>query len=135
MQVDKKLPLPNCYIAVENFINQILPDQWFDVACLLLRDVRRNREFLAFSQAIPIEKSIVDEAKNRDDKKNSMGFSITVGQLMVEHGFSQTHRDWHESYAGVSRRTCIYQAARTLAHQYIALVYSAKPTLEKPMVT
>merc|ERR1712168_391658 len=45
---------PNCYIAVENYINQVLPDQWFDVACLLLRDIRRNKEFLAFSQATPI---------------------------------------------------------------------------------
>ena len=115
---------PNCYIAVENYVTQILPDQWFDIACLLLRDIRRNKEFLAFGQATPIPNDLIELAKEKDDGKSSQGWSQTIGKLMVDKGVSQSHRDWHESFAGVSRRTTIYQAARTLAHQYISLVYS-----------
>ena len=129
---------PHCYLAVENYIDQILPNQWFDISCLLLKDVRRNVEFLAFSQAIPVPNSIIEKLQLKDaaikaeDKskvnvqKAEHGYEYTVGKMMVDDGLASNHRDWHEVFGGVSRRTCIYQSARTLAHQYISLVYTAK---------
>lgn len=127
---------PNCYLAVENYIDQILPDQWFDISCLLLKDVRRNVEFLAFSQAIPVPLSVIEKIKKKQESvdqslsrttPNVNGYDYTVGKMMVDLNLASNHRDWHEHFGGVSRRTCIYQAARTLAHQYISLVYSDKP--------
>ena len=123
---------PHCYLAVENYIDQILPDQWFDISCLLLKDVRRNVEFLAFSQAIPVPNTIIEKLKLKQEaldksqnksKPNPNGYDYTVGKMMVDDGLANNHRDWHEVFGGVSRRTCIYQSARTLAHQYISLVY------------
>ena len=96
------------------------------MSCLMLKDIRRNREFFSFSQATPIDSSIVELAKERDDKKLSQGFSVTIGRLLVEKKVVSNHRDWHEHVGGVSRRTAIYQAARTLAHQYVKLVYGGK---------
>merc|ERR1712168_1001123 len=131
---NKILKPPHCYLAVENYIDEVVPGHWFDISCLLLKDVRRNVEFISFSQAIPVDNDIIkelklleqEEDKNNVPKKQHLGFNTTVGKLLVKQGKSQSHRDWHEALSGVSRRSCIYNATRTLAHQYISLVYSDK---------
>lgn len=112
-------------VSVENFIAELLPDKWFDIGCLLLKDHSRNIELQVFTQATPVPHQFVLAAQEQTPSDYNLrwsGLSVTVGQTIQQALPHIDHADWHRSFAGVSRRDLISLAAKSLASMYRALV-------------
>lgn len=110
-------------VSVENFIAELLPDKWFDIGCLLLKDQSRNVELQVFSQATPIPHEFVLAAQEQTPPDYNLrwsGLGVTVGQTIQQAHPHIDHSDWHRSLAGVSRRDLILLAAKSLASLYSA---------------
>ncbi|CAH1796117.1 unnamed protein product [Owenia fusiformis] len=108
-------------LAVENFIVETLPDRWFDIGCILLRDPYHNIELQTFTQATPIPSEYVMQAQDQtagDYNLRWSGLSCTIGQVIQQNLPQVDHADWHQSLTGVSRRDMIFLAAKTLAGLY-----------------
>lgn len=108
-------------ISVENFIVEQLPEKWFDVGCILLKDPVRNLEIEVFTQATPVDWQYIVEAQNQTPSDYSLrwsGLSVTIGQVINQHRPNVDHTDWHKSMTGVSRREMIYGAAKSIAGIY-----------------
>ncbi|XP_010122770.1 PREDICTED: protein PRRC1, partial [Chlamydotis macqueenii] len=41
-------------VSVENFIEELLPDKWFDIGCLIIEDPIHGIHLEAFTQATPV---------------------------------------------------------------------------------
>lgn len=121
--VDKK----QVVVSVENFIAELIPDKWFDICCLLLKDPSRGVEVQVFSQATPVPLRFVAAARDQTPTDYSLrwsGLSVTVGQAIQQALPHVDHTDWHGSFAGVSRRDVVSLAAKSLAGIYHAQVHS-----------
>jgi len=108
-------------VSVENFIAELLPDRWFDLGCIILRDPANNIELTSFTTAIPVPAEYVlsaQDATPSDYPLRWSGLAVTVGQMVSKVNPHISHYDWHEALTGVSRQTLIYLAAKTLAGMY-----------------
>lgn len=109
-------------LAIENFLAELTPDNWFDLGCLLLRDPRSGITLQVYTEAIPILSHYVMQAKEQTPPDYPLGWSgyaVTIGQIMGS-ALGVHHSEWHQALTGVSRREIIFLAARTLAGMYKA---------------
>ncbi|XP_071587889.1 protein PRRC1 isoform X2 [Heliangelus exortis] len=49
-------------VSVENFIEELLPDMWFDIGCLIIEDPVHGIHLEAFTQATPVPLQYVQQA-------------------------------------------------------------------------
>ncbi|XP_013417418.1 protein PRRC1 [Lingula anatina] len=109
-------------VSVENFIVEMLPDKWFDVGCILLRDPGHQIDLQTFTQATPVPVDLVLEAQDltpADYNLRWSGLSVTVGELINRKNPQISHSDWHVQYCGISRRELVYKAAKSIAWMYM----------------
>lgn len=107
-------------VAVENYIEEIGPERWYDMSLLLLTHPSLGISLHLSSQGTPLPAQIVTAISQEtppDYKYKDSGFSVTIGSLMAEN-LQVHHTEWHKALTGVSRREIILLAARSLAGLY-----------------
>ncbi|XP_068033514.1 protein PRRC1 [Anomalospiza imberbis] len=108
-------------VSVENFIEELLPDKWFDIGCLIIEDPIHGIHLEAFTQATPVPLQYVQQAKSLTPPDYSLrwsGLLVTVGEVLEESVLNVNRTDWHAMFTGMSRRQMIYSAAKALAGIY-----------------
>ncbi|NXE97504.1 PRRC1 protein, partial [Menura novaehollandiae] len=108
-------------VSVENFIEELLPDKWFDIGCLIIEDPVHGIHLEAFTQATPVPLQYVQEAKSLTPQDYSLrwsGLLVTVGEVLEKSVLNVSRTDWHAVFTGMSRRQMIYSAAKALAGMY-----------------
>ncbi|KAI1239644.1 hypothetical protein IHE44_0011066 [Lamprotornis superbus] len=108
-------------VSVENFIEELLPDKWFDIGCLIIEDPIHGIHLEAFTQATPVPLQYVQQAKSLTPQDYSLrwsGLLVTVGEVLEKSMLNVSRTDWHAVFTGMSRRQMIYSAAKALAGMY-----------------
>ncbi|NXR45029.1 PRRC1 protein, partial [Hippolais icterina] len=108
-------------VSVENFIEELLPDKWFDIGCLIIEDPIHGIHLEAFTQATPVPLQYVQQAKSltpQDYNLRWSGLLVTVGEVLEKSMLNVNRTDWHAVFTGMSRRQMIYSAAKALAGMY-----------------
>ncbi|KAM6187575.1 protein PRRC1 isoform 1-T2 [Sarcoramphus papa] len=108
-------------VSVENFIEELLPDKWFDIGCLIIEDPVHGIHLEAFTQATPVPLQYVQQAKSltpQDYNLRWSGLLVTVGEVLEKSILNVNRTDWHMVFTGMSRRQMIYSAAKALAGMY-----------------
>ncbi|XP_061872441.1 protein PRRC1 [Colius striatus] len=108
-------------VSVENFIEELLPDKWFDIGCLIIEDPIHGIHLEAFTQATPVPLQYVQQAKSltpQDYNLRWSGLLVTVGEVLEKSLLNVNRTDWHMVFTGMSRRQMIYSAAKALAGMY-----------------
>uniref|UniRef100_A0A8C8B9U9 Proline rich coiled-coil 1 n=1 Tax=Otus sunia TaxID=257818 RepID=A0A8C8B9U9_9STRI len=108
-------------VSVENFIEELLPDKWFDIGCLIIEDPIHGIHLEAFTQATPVPLQYVQQAKSltpQDYNLRWSGLLVTVGEVLEKSILNVSRTDWHMVFTGMSRRQMIYSAAKALAGMY-----------------
>ncbi|NXJ64436.1 PRRC1 protein, partial [Rostratula benghalensis] len=108
-------------VSVENFIEELLPDKWFDIGCLIIEDPIHGIHLEAFTQATPVPLQYVQQAKSltpQDYNLRWSGLLVTVGEVLEKNVLNVNRTDWHMVFTGMSRRQMIYSAAKALAGMY-----------------
>ncbi|XP_041251921.1 protein PRRC1 [Onychostruthus taczanowskii] len=108
-------------VSVENFIEELLPDKWFDIGCLIIEDPIHGIHLEAFTQATPVPLQYVQQAKSLTPQDYSLrwsGLLVTVGEVLEKSVLNVSRTDWHAVFTGMSRRQMIYSAAKALAGMY-----------------
>ncbi|XP_010564368.1 protein PRRC1 [Haliaeetus albicilla] len=108
-------------VSVENFIEELLPDKWFDIGCLIIEDPVHGIHLEAFTQATPVPLQYVQQAKSltpQDYNLRWSGLLVTVGEVLEKNILNVNRTDWHMVFTGMSRRQMIYSAAKALAGMY-----------------
>ncbi|XP_069736424.1 protein PRRC1 [Phaenicophaeus curvirostris] len=108
-------------VSVENFIEELLPDKWFDIGCLIIEDPVHGIHLEAFTQATPVPLQYVQQAKSLTPQDYSLrwsGLLVTVGEVLEKSILNVNRTDWHVVFTGMSRRQMIYSAAKALAGMY-----------------
>ncbi|NWS11670.1 PRRC1 protein, partial [Pachyramphus minor] len=108
-------------VSVENFIEELLPDKWFDIGCLIIEDPVHGIHLEAFTQATPVPLQYVQQAKSltpQDYNLRWSGLLVTVGEVLEKSVLNVNRTDWHLVFTGMSRRQMIYSAAKALAGMY-----------------
>ncbi|CAL1279055.1 unnamed protein product [Larinioides sclopetarius] len=107
-------------LAVENFIAELTPDNWFDIGCLLLQDYNEGISLQVYTEAIPISSHFVQHAKDQTPADYPLGWSghaVTIGQI-IGSSMGVHHSEWHQALTSVSRREILFLAAKTIAGLY-----------------
>ncbi|NWW74745.1 PRRC1 protein, partial [Climacteris rufus] len=108
-------------VSVESFIEELLPDKWFDIACLIIEDPVHEIHLEAFTQATPVPLQYVQQAKSltpQDYNLRWSGLLVPVGEVLERSAQGGGCTDWHAALTGVSRQQIIYGAAKVLAGLY-----------------
>ncbi|NXA54699.1 PRRC1 protein, partial [Nothocercus julius] len=108
-------------VSVENFIEELLPDKWFDIGCLIIEDPVHGIHLEAFTQATPVPLQYVQQAQSltpQDYNLRWSGLLVTVGEVLEKNLPNVNRTDWHLVFTGMSRRQMIYSAAKALAGMY-----------------
>ncbi|XP_071436287.1 protein PRRC1 [Pithys albifrons albifrons] len=108
-------------VSVESFIEELLPDKWFDIGCLIIEDPVHRIHLEVFTQATPVPLQYVQQAKSLTPQDYSLrwsGLLVTVGEVLEKSGLNVNRMDWHSVFTGMSRRQMIYSAAKALAGMY-----------------
>ncbi|NWU86045.1 PRRC1 protein, partial [Onychorhynchus coronatus] len=108
-------------VSVENFIEELLPEKWFDIGCLIIEDPIHGIHLEAFTQATPVPLQYVQQAKSltpQDYNLRWSGLLVTVGEVLEKSMLNVNRTDWHLVFTGMSRRQMIYSAAKALAGMY-----------------
>ncbi|NXA14009.1 PRRC1 protein, partial [Sapayoa aenigma] len=108
-------------VSVENFIEELLPEKWFDIGCLIIEDPIHGIHLEAFTQATPVPLQYVQQAKSLTPQDYSLrwsGLLVTVGEVLEKSVLNVNRTDWHVVFTGMSRRQMIYSAAKALAGMY-----------------
>ncbi|NWS82146.1 PRRC1 protein, partial [Toxostoma redivivum] len=108
-------------VSVENFIEELLPDKWFDIGCLIIEDPIHGIHLEAFTQATPVPLQYVQQAKSLTPQDYSLrwsGLLVTVGEVLEKSMLNVSRTDWHAVFTGMSHRQMIYSAAKALAGMY-----------------
>lgn len=108
-------------VSVESFIEELLPDKWFDIGCLIIEDPVHGIHLEAFTQATPVPLQYVQQAKSltpQDYNLRWSGLLVTVGEVIEKNLLNVNRTDWHVVFTGMSRRQMIYSAAKALAGMY-----------------
>ncbi|GFS84616.1 protein PRRC1-B [Nephila pilipes] len=107
-------------LAIENFIAEITPENWFDIGCLLLQDFSSGISLQVYTEAIPVSSQFVSQAKDQTPADYPLGWSghsVTIGQV-IGSSMGVHHSEWHQALTGVSRREILFLAAKTIAGLY-----------------
>ncbi|NWX91052.1 PRRC1 protein, partial [Nothoprocta ornata] len=108
-------------VSVENFIEELLPDKWFDIGCLIIEDPIHGIHLETFTQATPVPLQYVQQAQSltpQDYNLRWSGLLVTVGEVLEKNLPNVNRTDWHLVFTGMSRRQMIYSAAKALAGMY-----------------
>ncbi|NP_001026588.2 protein PRRC1 isoform X1 [Gallus gallus] len=108
-------------VSVESFIEELLPDKWFDIGCLIIEDPVHGIHLEAFTQATPVPLQYVQQAKSltpQDYNLRWSGLLVTVGEVIEKNLLNISRTDWHAVFTGMSRRQMIYSTAKALAGMY-----------------
>ncbi|CAG5123900.1 unnamed protein product [Candidula unifasciata] len=108
-------------ISIEGFIVEIVPDRWFEMSCLLLKDPRHDIELQTFSQPslIPTEYVLTAQDKTPSDYPlRWSGLAVTIGEVIETAQPHIGHADWHMVLTGVSRCQSLQLALQSLAYMY-----------------
>ncbi|NXK94575.1 PRRC1 protein, partial [Formicarius rufipectus] len=108
-------------VSVESFIEELLPDKWFDIGCLILEDPIHGIHLETFTQATPVPLEYVQQAKSLTPEDYSLrwsGLLVTVGEVLEKSVLKVNRTDWHLVFTGMSRQQMIYSAAKALAGMY-----------------
>ncbi|XP_035917559.1 protein PRRC1-like [Anopheles stephensi] len=132
-RVDDHLPV----LAVENFVVELFPDQWFEAGAIVLFDYAKNILLKTVTQMTPIPLPVI-AALQADTPEDYMlkdtGFATTVGSVMARN-LNTSHTDWHRSYTSVSRSEMILTAAKTIATLYKRAVLDYEHTVAAAATT
>ncbi|KFO78978.1 Protein PRRC1, partial [Cuculus canorus] len=110
-------------VSVENFIEELLPDKWFDIGCLIIEDpvhgihleVKMETKLLISNSIITSQN--VTQAKSLTPQDYSLrwsGLLVTVGEVLEKSILNVNRTDWHVVFTGMSRRHMIYSSAKPL---------------------
>jgi len=108
-------------VSIENFINEQLPDQWFDIGCILLDDPVNNIILTVYTVAVPVESDIIQDVHSATFKDYDLrwsGLAMTIGEAIQKKINWINPSDWQRILIGTPRRDLIYSAATTLAQLY-----------------
>lgn len=108
-------------IAVEGFIVEIVPDRWYELSCLALKDPTHGIELQMFSQPSPIPTEYVLTAQEKTPSDYPLrwaGLAVTIGEVIEAAQPHIGHADWQMVLSGVSRRQSLSLAAQSLAYMY-----------------
>ncbi|XP_035827309.1 protein PRRC1 [Aplysia californica] len=108
-------------VSVEGFIVEILPDRWFEMSCLVLKDPSHGIELQTFSQPTLIPAEYVLKAQDKTPSDYPLkwaGLAVTIGEVIEEAQPHIGHADWQMVLSGVSRRQSLLLAAQSLAFMY-----------------
>ncbi|XP_010081349.1 PREDICTED: protein PRRC1 [Pterocles gutturalis] len=108
-------------VSIESFIEELLPDKWFDIGCLIIEDPVHGIHLETFTQATPVPLQYVQQAKNltpQDYNLRWSGLLVTVGEVLEKSILNVNRTDWHVVFTGMSRRQMIYSAAKALPGMY-----------------
>ncbi|XP_053665627.1 protein PRRC1-like [Anopheles marshallii] len=125
-RVDDHLPV----VAVENFVVELFPDQWFEAGAIVLFDYAKNILLKTVTQMTPIPLAVITALQadtSADYMLKDTGFAATVGSVMARN-LNTSHTEWHRSYTSVSRSEMILTAAKTIATLYKRAVLDYEQT-------
>lgn len=108
-------------VSIESFIEEILPDRWYDISCIVLKDPANNIQLEVFSQATPVPSDYIELAKEQTSSDYSLrwsGLAITIGQVINQQLPTVAPGDWHLHFTGISRQQMLYLACKSLAGLY-----------------
>ncbi|NXC90626.1 PRRC1 protein, partial [Cercotrichas coryphoeus] len=108
-------------VSMESFIEELVPDKWFDIGCLIIEDPVHGIHLETFTQATPVPLEYVQQAKSLTPQDYSLrwsGLLVTVGEVLEKSMLNVSRTDWHAVLTGMSRRQMIYSAAKALAGMY-----------------
>ncbi|KFO59845.1 Protein PRRC1, partial [Corvus brachyrhynchos] len=104
-------------VSVENFIEELLPDKWFDIGCLIIEDPIHGIH-LDFSNHFLNCSTQAKSLTPQDYNLRWSGLLVTVGEVLEKSVLNVNRTDWHAVFTGMSRRQMIYSAAKALAGMY-----------------
>lgn len=107
-------------VSIEGFAIELIPNNWFEMNCLIMEDPIRNLSLQAFSQPLMIPAKAVQRLHDNTPvsyPSKESGFAITIGQAISEE-FNVPATEWQLELAGISRRDILLLAAKTLASSY-----------------
>lgn len=122
------------FISIENFISEIIPDCWMDIAALVLRDDENDITVRILSQAVNVPKEFVDEARRatpEDYGLRSTGFATTVGEIIHAKFPAISNSDWHQTLAGFSRMNQLRVACIAVLAQHTAALRALGPARQR----
>ncbi|KFV67977.1 Protein PRRC1, partial [Dryobates pubescens] len=93
-------------VSVESFIEELLPDKWFDIGCLIIEDPVHGIHLEAFTQATPVPLQYIQQAKSltpQDYNLRWSGLLVTVGEVLEKNMLNVNRTDWHMVFTGMSR--------------------------------
>ncbi|NXC70536.1 PRRC1 protein, partial [Anhinga anhinga] len=108
-------------VSVDFFIEELLPDKWFDIGCFFFEDPIHGINLDFFTQATPVPLQYIFLAKSffpQDYNLRWSGLFLTVGEVLEKSIFFFNRTDWHLVFTFFSRRQMIYSAAIFLAGMY-----------------
>ncbi|XP_055594224.1 protein PRRC1-like [Uranotaenia lowii] len=130
-RVDDHLPV----VAIENFLVELFPDQWFDAGVIVLFDYAKNILLKTVTQMTPVPQPVVASIRAdtpEDYQLKDTGFAITVGSVMAKN-LNTPHTEWHKTYTTVGRPEMILSAAKTIASLYKKAVAEYVDSLGAPL--
>ncbi|XP_038211536.1 protein PRRC1-like [Zerene cesonia] len=107
-------------VAIESFIQEAMPDRWYDIALLVLSQPSLGIELQVQSQGTPVPSAAVlaaREATPTDYAHAQTGYNTTIGSIMAAN-LQVPHAQWQEASTGVSRRDILLLASRSVAGSY-----------------
>lgn len=107
--------------AIEGFIVELQPENWYEMSCLLLHDPVNQITVNTFSQPTPIPTAYVLTAQDRTPSDYPLrwsGLAVTIGQVVEEAQPHIGRANWHQALTGVSRRETLCMSAKMLAYLY-----------------
>ncbi|XP_054158458.1 protein PRRC1-like isoform X2 [Oppia nitens] len=114
------IPQNQVIVSVESFIVDVLPDKWYEMACLVLEDPVMAINLEVFTQLTPIPNECINQLRFEtpiDYAFRSSGYSLTVGAVMSQK-LNVQPEEWHESWIGIPRKDIIQQSVTAIAHIY-----------------
>lgn len=127
-RVDDHLPV----VAVENFLVELFPDQWFEASVIVLFDYAKSILLKAVTQMTPVPLPVVASIRAdtpEDYQLKDTGFATTIGSVMAKN-LNVIHTEWHKAYTSVGRSEMILGAAKTVATLYRQAVAEYFSSLE-----
>lgn len=107
-------------VAVESFLLEVGEDDWVDMGCILLTDQSRQIKLTGYTQATPVQPSIISVLKEETPEeypKRWSGFAVTVGYA-AEKTLNVPKERWHEAVCGLNRAHLMAVGAQSLANVY-----------------
>jgi adenine phosphoribosyltransferase len=106
-------------VAIENYIEETPQHGWCDIAFILVRDAKTQKETSICSHPVFFEAFFQQQALSRSKQTSSEGYDVTIGEILHEQNPSIHTSDWHKEalYGSLSRKNLIEEALFKLLSQ------------------